>query len=65
MGYAAFFEEGTGYREAGQCLHEVSDTRLLVPYGLLAGYVGGKQLRGTTPHGRRQAPVQLVSVWAT
>ncbi|MBT9395660.1 ISAs1 family transposase [Hymenobacter sp. NST-14] len=26
--------------------------------------VDGKQLRGTTPAGRRQAPVQLVSVWA-
>ena len=36
--------------------------------GLLAGrylVIDGKQLRGTTPHGRRQAPVQLVSVWAT
>ena len=35
--------------------------------GLLAGrhlVIDGKQLRGTTPRGR-QAPVQLVSVWAT
>ena len=34
---------------------------------LLAGWhliVDGKQLRGTTPAGQRQAPVQLVSVWA-
>lgn len=26
--------------------------------------IDGKQLRGTTPAGQRQAPVQLVSVWA-
>ena len=26
--------------------------------------IDGKQLRGTTPRGQRQAPVQLVSVWA-
>lgn len=35
--------------------------------GLLAGrqlIVDGKQLRGTTPSGQRQAPIQLVSVWA-
>lgn len=34
---------------------------------LLAGrhlIIDGKQLRGTTPRGQRQAPVQLVSVWA-
>ena len=34
---------------------------------LLAGrhlIIDGKQLRGTTPAGKRQAPVQLVSVWA-
>ena len=34
---------------------------------LLAGrhlLIDGKQLRGTTPVGQRQAPVQLVSVWA-
>ena len=34
---------------------------------LLAGrhlVIDGKQLRGTTPRGRCQAPVQLVSVWA-
>ena len=34
---------------------------------LLAGrhlIIDGKQLRGTTPTGQRQAPVQLVSVWA-
>ena len=34
---------------------------------LLAGrhlIFDGKQLRGTTPAGQRQAPVQLVSVWA-
>jgi len=34
---------------------------------LLAGrhlIIDGKQLRGTTPAGPRQAPVQLVSVWA-
>ena len=34
---------------------------------LLAGrhlIIDGKQLRGTTPAGQRQAPVQLVSVWA-
>ena len=34
---------------------------------LLAGchlIIYGKQLRGTTPAGQRQAPVQLVSVWA-
>ena len=36
--------------------------------GLLAGrhlVIDGKQSRGTTPHGRRQAPVQLVSVWTS
>ena len=36
--------------------------------GLLAGrhlVIDDKQLRGTTPHGRRQAPVQRMSVWAT
>ena len=34
---------------------------------LLAGrhlIIAGKQLRGTTPTGQRQALVQLVSVWA-
>ena len=33
--------------------------------GWLAGQhlvIDGKQLQGTTPHGRRQAPVQLVSM---
>ena len=131
MDYAEFFEEVTDYREAGRCLHELSDILLLVLCGLLADcetfeeiydyacdkelvlrefmalpagipshdtlnrvfrhlnpvelercladwgqhivgllsgrhlVIDGKQLRGTTPHGRRQAPVQLVSVWAT
>ena len=131
MDYAEFFEEVTDYREAGRCLHELSDILLLVLCGLLADcetfeeiydyacdketvlrqfmalpagipshdtlnrvfrhlnpaelercltewgqhivgllagrhlVIDGKQLRGTTPHGRRQAPVQLVSVWAS
>jgi len=130
MDYAEFFDEVTDYREAGRCLHELSDILLLVLCGLLADcetfeeiydyardkevtlrafmdlpagipshdtlnrvfrrldpvelercltqwgqalvdllagrhlIVDGKQLRGTTERGRRQASVQLVSVWA-
>ena len=36
MDYAAFFEEVADYREAGRCLHELSDILLLVLCGLLA-----------------------------
>ena len=36
MDCAEFFEEVTDYREAGRCLHELSDILLLVLCGLLA-----------------------------
>lgn len=36
MDYAEFFEEVINYREAGRCLHELSNILLLVLCGLLA-----------------------------
>jgi len=49
--------------ELGRCLSQW----VTVIMALLAGrhlIIDGKQLRGTMPAGQRQAPVQLVSVWA-
>ena len=49
--------------ELERCLQEWGQTIV----ALLAGrhlIIDGKQLRGTTPAGQRQAPVQLVSIWA-